>query len=98
MDKLLLVNGVLSLVGVLLLVCHMNEHWGRIGQHGHQVWYMCLFGYAVLVAGASAENLAYKVDYKIHHAGSTFMSVMLILAVAYAIRLDRKDRSENFDE
>ena len=88
-DYVLAANAALSLVGVLLLVWHMNEHWSRIGNHGHQLWCMVLFGYAVLVAGASLENAVQGVPLEIHHLGSTIMSALLIAAVAFTIRRDR---------
>lgn len=88
-------NAALSLVGVLLLVWHMNEHWSRIGDQGHQLWCMVLFGYAVLVAGASLENAVQGVELELHHLGSTTMSVLLIGAVAFAIRRDRKAAAED---
>ena len=86
------IKGTVSAVGVLLLVFHMNTEWDRM--HGPQkARYLLLLGYAVLVAGASAEQVQEGLPVSYRHLASFALTVALVVVAAWSIRSARGTRS-----
>ena len=82
------IKGSLAVAGVILLVWHMDTEWERMGGP-QKARYLLLLGYAVLVAGASAEQIDEGTLVSYRHLASTLLSAALVWVAAYSIRSAR---------
>lgn len=80
------VKGLLALAGVLLLVWHIDRCWGSMRDRAQKARYLCLLGFGVLLAGASAEQLTVGSPLELRHWGSLTMSAALAATALYSIR------------
>ena len=91
-DFVFLAKGVLSLVGVVLLLWHMDREWDRMQDRPQRARYMLLLAYGLLVAGASAEQAATDVVLGVRHWVSLVLSLALVGVASHSIAHSRAAR------
>lgn len=87
---LLFLKGGVAIMGVLLLVFHMNAEWNRMQSNDQRARYLLLLGYAVLTAGGTSEQLKEGVELSYRHLGSLLLCIALVLVTAQSIRNSRR--------
>lgn len=86
-------KGVVGVIGTLLLLLHMNQSWttfdkdsyGIVTGVGQRMRFLCLFGGAVLVTGASIEQLESAVEINKRNVGALVFIVFLVLTAVVSI-------------
>lgn len=87
----LALKGVLAVLGVILLILDMNSRWNRVTSVAQQARYLTLLGFAVLLAGASAEQVGEGMLLSYRHLGAMIMSVALVVTGVLSLRETHKN-------
>lgn len=70
-------KGLLAAASVVLLITHMQIEWRYLTSRAQRLRYLTLLGYAVLVAGATGEQLAEGMLLSYRHLGSIVVTALL---------------------
>lgn len=82
---LLVIKGVMSLIGVLLLLYHIDERWESMKERAQKARFYLLLGYAVLSAASTYEQLEAG-NYGYRNLGGLILSVGLVIVVIMSMR------------
>lgn len=83
---IILAKGAFAMIGVILLLWHMNREWVRINELDWRLRYLTLLAYGVLQTGASTEQLTDQVELEWRHLGGFVVSVLFLVASAVSLR------------
>lgn len=87
------IKGVIGLVAVIGLIVHMNKSWdtfdvapnGRRETIGQRLRYLTLLYFAVLLSGASLEQIKDNAEISLRNIGALGGAVLLVLTVIVSI-------------
>lgn len=85
------IKGVLATAGVILLHMHMKQARKEVS-FGRWLRYLCLMYFAILIAGASIEQLADMAEVNYRNMGAMVGMVLLVFTMIVSIR---ETRAEN---
>lgn len=85
-----LLKGVLALVGTLLTLAHMQQEWSEAMTLGRRLRYFALLVFAVVLTGASVEQVAQDAVVELRNIGGMVSAVVLVVAVGVSIREARR--------
>ena len=85
-------KGLLAGLGVLLLIVHMNSCWSCMADPAQRARYLCLLGFGVLLAGASAEQLRDQPGIELRNWGAMVMAAALVAVALYSMSRERRGR------
>jgi len=88
-EWLFLFKGTLGMISVIMLIWHMNQAWCCIKRPSQQMRYLTLLAYAVLVAGASVEQVSEGELVSYRHLGSVVVVLMLIVSMVVSMLDDQ---------
>lgn len=83
------VKGYIGLAATLALLAHMHETWGRVETLARRLRYYALLAAAVLLAGASVEQVHQNADVNWRNIGGMIVSVIILVAAVVSIVEDR---------
>src|SRR5690606_31943654 len=87
-------KGILSGLGVVLLVVHMADIWDRMRDTAQRARYLLLLAYGVLVAGASTAQVARGQALALPHWPSLAVPSVLVAVAVYSIASERARESK----
>ena len=90
-EALFLLKGALGMISVVLLIWHMNRAWCCVKRPAQQMRYLTLLAYAILVAGASVEQVSEGELVSYRHLGSVLVVLLLIITMVVSILDDQHD-------
>jgi hypothetical protein len=88
-EPIIMIKGLIALASVLLLLWHMTQAWCCVRTFGQKLRYLTLLAYAILVAGASLEQLNEGIVLSYRHLGSVAVTSMLVVAAVVSLRETR---------
>lgn len=91
---ILITKGALAILGVLLLIYHMNHEWSHMAHPDQRARYLLLLGYGVLQAGATPEQLEEGIGISYRHLGGLATSIALVVVAVMSIRSYRHRASD----
>ena len=89
---LLILKAAFALVGVVLLLWHMDHEWEHV-PNDQRARYLLLLGYGVFQAGATYEQLSDGV-FGYRHLAALILSVALVGVAGYSIWCAHKRRQD----
>ena len=92
-EPIITLKGLIALVSVLLLLWHMTQAWCCVRSIGQKLRYLTLLAYAILVAGASLEQLHEGAMLSYRHLGSVFVTSLLVVAATVSLREARGEHN-----
>jgi len=96
---IIITKGCFAVIGVILLLWHMDREWSRLGelekQLDRKLRYLTLLAYGVLQTGASTGQLTEGVELEWRHLGGLIVSALFVVTAACSLRWSlRQDRMD----
>ena len=89
------VKGYVGLAGTLVLLVHMHETWGRVETLARRMRYYALLAAAVLLAGASVEQVHQGAEVNLRNIGGLVVSLVILAAAVVSALEDRHARRKD---
>lgn len=88
-----MLKGLLAVAATVLLLVHMTRRWPvLLSEHrlGKRMRYLTLLAYAVLVTGASVEQVHDGSLVSYRNLGSAIVSILLLVTIIISMREERQ--------